>query len=189
MYLPKPDRCNYELSNAGLATSINEQGDCGICEESNLLKQNEEEIMNMVSWTPFREMDDIFNRYRRVARSDDIGEAGGIAQDWRPVADISETDDEYLIKAELPEVERKDVHVSVDEGRVTISGERKMDKETKDATQHRIESFYGTFSRSFTLPSDVDEEHISARSENGILKVHLPKTEMSKPKSIEISVQ
>jgi HSP20 family protein len=81
------------------------------------------------------------------------------------------------------------VHVSVDGGRVTISGERKMDKEEEDATQHRIESFYGTFSRSFALPSDVDEEKITAKSENGVLKVHLPKTKVTMPKPIEISVK
>ncbi len=145
--------------------------------------------MNIVSWTPFREMDDLFNRYRTFLTTSGDGETAGVSMDWRPVADISETEKEYLIKAELPEVDRKDVHVAVDNGRVTISGERKMDKEEEDATQHRIETFYGTFSRSFTLPTDVDEEKISARSENGILKVHLPKTELSEPKSVEISVQ
>ena len=145
--------------------------------------------MNIVSWTPFREMDDVFNRYRRLAATDADRDTVRANMDWRPVADISETDGEYLIKAELPEVERKDVHVAVENGRVTISGERKMDNEIKDATQHRIESFYGTFSRSFALPSDVDEDKISAKSENGVLKVHLPKTEVDKPKSIDISVK
>ncbi len=145
--------------------------------------------MNIVSWTPFREMDDVFNRYRRLARAGDNGDTVSANMDWRPVADISETEGEYLIKAELPEVERKDVHVSVENGRVTISGDRKMDKEFKDATQHRIESFYGTFSRSFALPTDVDESKISAKSDNGVLKVHLPKTEVDKPRSIEVSVR
>jgi HSP20 family protein len=134
-------------------------------------------------------MDDVFDRYRRfVARSSDE-ENQGVNLNWRPVADISETDGEYLIKAALPEIDRKDVHVSVDGGRVTISGERKMDKEEEDATQHRIESFYGTFSRSFALPSDVDEEKITAKSENGVLKVHLPKTKVTMPKPIEIAVK
>jgi HSP20 family protein len=145
--------------------------------------------MNIVSWSPFREVDDIFNRYRRFGSSGDDGETQGVNLNWRPVADISETDSEYLIKAELPEIDRKDVHVSVDGGRVTISGERKMDKEEEDATQHRIESFYGTFSRSFALPSDVDEEKITAKSENGVLKVHLPKTKVTMPKPIEIAVK
>ena len=144
--------------------------------------------MNIVSWSPFRDMDDVFNRYRRFLSSGGDGETRGIDLNWRPVADISETEKEYLIKAELPEVDRNDVHVSVDNGLVTISGERKMDKEEKDATQHRVESFYGTFSRSFSLPSDVDASKISAKSKNGVLKVHLPKTEIKKPKAVEILV-
>ena len=145
--------------------------------------------MNIVSWSPFREMDDIFNRYRRRISSGGNGESAELNLDWRPTADISETEAEYLIKAELPEVDRKDVHVAVDNGRITISGERKMEEEEKDATQHRIESFYGTFSRSFALPSDVDEDKISAKSKNGILKVHLPKTEVSKPKPVNVPVK
>jgi HSP20 family protein len=151
--------------------------------------QFEEKTMNIISWSPFRDMDDIFNRYRRFASTSGDGDVGKISMDWRPTADICETDTEYLIKAELPEVDCNDVHISVDSGRVTISGERKMDKEEEDAIQHRIESFYGTFSRSFELPGDVDEMKITAKSENGMLKVHLPKTEVSKPKQIEINVK
>lgn len=145
--------------------------------------------MNIVNWTPFREMDEFFNRYRSMMGTFGDEESGGMSMDWRPVADISETDKEYMIKAELPEVDRKDVHVEVDNGRVTISGERKMDKEEKDATNHRIESFYGRFSRSFALPADVDEGKISANSENGVLKVHMPKSKESKTKPKEIAIK
>lgn len=148
--------------------------------------------MNIVSWSPFREMDDFFGRYRQMANrmASDGGEAEvGTRFDWRPVADISESKKEYLIKAELPEVERKDVHVSVDGGMVTIRGERKMDKEDEDATQHRVESYYGSFSRSFALPDNVDPEKISAETKNGVLKVHLPKTKEAQPKSIEVAVK
>jgi HSP20 family protein len=157
-------------------------------ELGDLLQLNEEGIMNIVNWSPYREMDEIFNRYRRFGLSGDDRETQGTNLDWRPVADISETDSEYLIKAELPEIDRKDVRVVVENGCVTISGERKMDKEEEDATRHRVETFYGTFSRSFTLPSDVDEEKISAKSKNGMLKVHIPKTKVTRPKSIEIAV-
>ena len=158
-------------------------------EDSEKLQTDEETIMNIVSWTPFREMDDMLNRYRSSFLGSDDAVTRGISMDWRPVADISETGQEYLIKAELPEVERKDVHVSVENGRITISGERKMDKEEEDATQHRIESFYGTFSRSFALPPDVDQKNISAKSENGVLKVHLPKTKVTTPKPTEIPIK
>lgn len=155
------------------------------------LPNQEDEKMNIVSWSPLREMDDLFGRYRQlVGRMPANGDDGDMRtqMDWRPVADISESKKEYLIKAELPDVERKDVHVSVEDGSVTIRGERKMDKEEEDATQHRVESFYGSFSRSFALPKNVDAEKISAETKNGILKVHLPKTKESKPKTIEVAV-
>jgi HSP20 family protein len=109
--------------------------------------------------------------------------------DWRPIANISETDKEFVIKAELPDVDRKDVHVSVENGRVTIMGERSMDEEDSDATQHRIESLYGSFSRSFVLPDNVDAQKITAKSDKGILKVRLPKTKASEPSTLEIPVK
>jgi HSP20 family protein len=133
-------------------------------------------------------MEEIFSRYRRLIPTN--GEkTEGISVDWQPVADISETEKEYLIKAELPEVERKDVHVAIDNGRITISGERRMDKEEEDTTQLRIESFYGTFSRSFTLPDNVDESKITAESKDGILKVHLLKSKVTKSTVKEVPVQ
>jgi HSP20 family protein len=145
--------------------------------------------MNIVTWGPFREMDDIFNRYQSLLNRNNNGESSALSGDWRPAADISETDKEYLIKADLPEVDRKDVHVSVENGSVTISGERTMNNEEKDATQHRIESFYGSFSRSFALPSNVNADKITAKSENGVLKVHLPKVKETRPKPVEIDVK
>lgn len=108
---------------------------------------------------------------------------------WMPTANISETDKEYLIKAELPEVKKEDVKITLQDGVITISGERKMEKEDKEANEIRVESFYGTFSRSFTLPSNVDAKGITAESKEGVLKVHIPKTEASKPKSITIDVK
>ncbi len=144
--------------------------------------------MNIVNWSPFRDIDEMFSRYRRLMPTNG-GKTEGISVDWQPAADISETKKEYLIKAELPEVERKDVHVAIDNGRITISGERSMDKEEEDATQLRIESFYGTFARSFTLPDDVDESKITAESKDGILKVHLPKSKVTKSTAKEVPIQ
>lgn len=148
--------------------------------------------MNLVSWSPFQDMEGFFDRYSRLFRNRyplaGEFEFPDTDMSWRPVADISETKREYVIKAELPEVEKKDVHISLENGMLTISGERRMEKESEGETQHRIESFYGKFSRSFALPSDVDEKKISAESQNGVLKVHLPKTKMAKPKQIEISI-
>jgi HSP20 family protein len=109
--------------------------------------------------------------------------------DWRPSVDISETKKDYLIKAELPEVEREDVHVSVENGLLTISGERNYEKEEDTETQHRVESMYGRFSRSFTLPTDADDMNISAKSKNGILKVRIPKIKETVAEPVEIAVE
>lgn len=145
--------------------------------------------MTLVSWSPFREFDDLFNRYRSLPRRAVSSESGERElADWRPVANISETDKEYLIKAELPEVSKEDVEVSIHDGIITIKGERRMENVEDNETHHRVESFYGSFSRSFSLPADVDEAAIRAESKDGVLKVRLPKTEIEKPKSIEIKV-
>lgn len=148
--------------------------------------------MAIVSWSPLREFDDLFNRYNRlfgsVTPAGDEREGGAAAQ-WRPTANIAETDKEYLIKAELPEVEKKDVEVTVHEGVLTIRGERRYQRSHETEKQHRVESFYGNFARSFSVPSDVDIERIFAESKDGVLAVHLPKTEQVKPKAIDVKVR
>jgi len=148
--------------------------------------------MTLVSWSPFREFEDLFSRHgtfptRRLLSGNESGERE--SSTWRPVANISETEKEYLIKAELPEVPKKDVEVSVNDGVITIKGERRMETTEENETQHRIESFYGSFARSFSLPADVDETTIHAESKDGVLKVHLPKTAVETPKAIDIKVQ
>ncbi len=149
--------------------------------------------MNLVSWTPFRDMEGFIDRYNRLLGNRDLAgsDAGEFPTNlsWRPRADISESKKEYLIKAELPEVERDNIHIEVENGMLTISGERHMESDEETEKQHRIESFYGKFSRSFTLPSDVDESKISAKTNKGMLKVHLPKTKQTDTKPIEVSVE
>jgi HSP20 family protein len=145
--------------------------------------------MTLVSWSPFREFEDLFNRYNRLPRSElATAESGDAALDWRPVANISETNTEYLVKAELPEVSKDDIEVKVHEGVMTIKGERRMETKSDDEKQHRIESFYGSFARSFSLPQDVDESAISAECKDGVLTVHLPKTAVAEPQAIDIRV-
>ena len=147
--------------------------------------------MTLVSWSPFREFEDLFSRYNRLGGGRLLpgeGKQEPAVADWRPAADISETGKEYLIKAELPAVKKEDVDVSVHDGVITIKGERRIEKSDEDEKQHRVESFYGSFSRSFSLPADVDESAISAESKDGVLQVHLPKTEVKQPKPIDITV-
>jgi len=147
--------------------------------------------MTLVSWSPLREFDDLFNRYSQSLGSRQLSgaESQEGAAEWRPLANISESDSEYLIKAELPEVNKEDVEVTVNDGVITIKGERRLEKKSEDEKLHRIESFYGSFARSFSLPADIDESGIRAESKNGVLEVHLPKAEVQRPKSIEIKVK
>ena len=138
-----------------------------------------------------RELDDLFNQYSRtLGRSaTPAAEARGNGVEWRPVANISETPEAYLIKAELPEVDKKDIDVSVHEGVITIRGERRLETREDKEKHHRIESFYGSFARSFSLPADVDEARIQADAKDGVLTVRMPKTEAKKPRPIEVQVR
>jgi len=148
--------------------------------------------MALVSWNPFRELDDVFDRYNRLFSRTlpALGQSEETSTvQWRPAANISETDKEYLIKAELPEVDKKDVEVTVHDGVIRIRGERRYERKDDSEKQHRVESFYGSFARSFSLPADADESKIYAESKDGVLAVHIPKTEVRQPKAIDIQVK
>jgi len=108
--------------------------------------------------------------------------------EWTPLADITEDDMEYVIKAELPELRKEDVKVTVENGVLTISGERKFEKEEKNKKYHRVERGYGSFVRTFALPDDADANKVKAQFKQGMLEVHLPKNEKAKPKQIEVNV-
>ena len=150
--------------------------------------------MNTITrWDPFKELDDLQTRlstmFGRAPVRKDVGkeEAMTIAE-WAPLVDISEDEKEYLIKAELPEVKKEDVKVAVQDDVLTISGERTLEKEEKGKKYHRVERAYGIFSRSFTLPEDADPSKVNAEFKDGVLKVHLAKSEKAKPKSIDVKV-
>ena len=150
--------------------------------------------MTLIRWEPFRELDDVFARYSPIfgrlaaAARQGLADEGDDAPAWTPVANISETESEYLVKAELPEVAKEDVKVTIDENVITISGERRKEAEHKDEKVHRVESFYGRFSRSFRLPEDADVSAVKAESRNGVLKVRVPKLPAAKPKKVEVQV-
>lgn len=148
--------------------------------------------MSIIKWEPFGDLNDNFGRLfpsLHSLRPRWDAEAGGKAFEWAPTADISETEAEYLIRADLPAVKKEDVRITVDQGIITITGERKDKKEQKDEKFHRVESFQGSFARSFSVPENVDESQISAESKDGVLIVHLPKTRAAKPKAVEVKVQ
>ncbi len=107
---------------------------------------------------------------------------------WTPAVDIFETEHELVLKAELPDMDEKDIDVRVENNTLTLSGERKYEKEFKEENALRMERYYGTFSRTFTLPNTVKLEAIKAEYKNGVLSVRLPKREEAKPKQIKIAV-
>jgi HSP20 family protein len=148
--------------------------------------------MNLVRWTPFGDIDDVFNPLLPNAFSNwqRLALGNGKKIDWAPSADISETDKEYVIRAELPAVKKEDIHVSVDADMITIKGERKQHKEDKGEKFHRVESFFGSFERRFSLPESVNADAVHCESKDGILTVHIPKTaESPKHKAKQITVQ
>jgi len=153
-------------------------------------------LANVVRWDPFNEIDRVDRTFNRMMRRAFAGwprlsleGEGGAKLEWAPSADISETDKEYLIRAELPAVKKEDVKVTVDGGMITIEGERKQQKEEKNEKFLQVESFYGSFSRSFALPDDVNADAIRCEDKDGVLTVHMPKTETHKAKPKQITVQ
>lgn len=144
-----------------------------------------------MKWNPFRELDDmqsrLFSFFGRPLLRTSGAEAFDNA-DWAPSVDVSEDENEYLVKAELPEVKKEDVKVTVENGTLRITGERKFEKETKERKYHRIERAYGSFERYFAIPENTKAENLTAEYKDGILNVHLPKVEQPKPKSVEVKV-
>ncbi len=148
--------------------------------------------MTLVRWDPFRELEEMSDRLNRMFSCPSIGTKNGkealTVADWTPTVDISETDGEYLIKAELPEVKKEDVKVTLEDGVLTLTGERRQEKEEKNTKYHRVERSYGSFVRSFSLPELVDETNVKAEYKDGVLSLHLPKSEKAKPRAIDVKV-
>lgn len=150
--------------------------------------------MSIVRWDPFRELEDMSERLNRVfgrsalARGEAPSKDAMMVFDWAPTVDIVETPEDFQVKAELPEVKKEDVKVSVDRGVLRIEGERKQEKEEKGKKFHRVERSYGSFLRTFTLPDNVDESNVQAEFKDGVLNVRLRKTEKPKPRSIDVKV-
>ena len=146
--------------------------------------------MDIIKWHPVRGMENLFDQYAKSLSWPQLGNQEIMTTgDWTPRVDISETDKEFLIKAEIPEVNKEDVKVTVDNGVLTIRGERKQEKEEKNKKFHRIERFFGSFARSFTLPENADEEKIEALFKDGILNLQIPKLSEKKPKGIDVKIK
>ncbi len=146
----------------------------------------------LTRWDPMQDIQEFEKRLsswmRKPALSKDRDKESMRVMDWAPSVDITEDDKEYLIKADLPEIKKEDVKISVEDGVLGISGERKYEKEEEGKKYHRVERSYGSFERSFTVPADAEEEKVSAQFNDGVLMIHLPKGEMAKPKRLQIKV-
>ncbi len=141
--------------------------------------------MSLIRWDPFREFNTLPVRLGSILGKD--WELPMSTTAWNPSVDIFENDNEVIIKAELPGMNPKDMEVRLENNVLMLKGERRFEKEAKEENYHRVEREYGSFSRSFTLPSAVDPEKVMAEYKDGILKVVLPKREEIKPKPIKIA--
>jgi len=145
-------------------------------------------------WDPFREMaslrremDRLFGEYFGRVRGTE--EEGLVTGTWAPAVDIYETDDKVVLKAELPGLKKEDIDIQIRDNTLTLKGEKKFEKEVKEENYHRVERAYGSFQRSFTLPSTIKQEGIEASFKDGVLEISLPKVEEAKPKQIKIQVK
>jgi HSP20 family protein len=144
-------------------------------------------------WNPLRDIESMHDRLMRAlnlptSRVGGDGQQSLTTAEWAPSVDITEDDNEYVIKAELPEVNKEDVKITVENGVLTLKGERRFEKEEKNKKYHRIERGYGSFMRTFSMPDDADPDKVAADFKDGVLRVTLGKSEAKKPKQIEVSV-
>ncbi len=147
--------------------------------------------MNMQVWNPFQEFENLLERYNKsgarnlgTRMDNDLNFA-----DWAPSVDIEEDKDKYLIRADLPGVEKENIDVKLENGVLSIRGEKRSESETGEGTRnHRKERFYGTFARSFTLPDSVQSDAVEAHYKDGVLSLTVPKAEEAKPKAIDIKI-
>jgi HSP20 family protein len=145
--------------------------------------------MAIIRWDPFRDLTTLRERMNRLFEDAATGrgeEKDLISSSWAPAVDIYEDEHELVLTAEVPGISEKDVEVKIEDNLLTIHGERRMEKETREENYHRIERAYGSFHRSFTLPNYIDQDKIRAEHENGVLKITLPKKAELKPRKVKI---
>lgn len=152
-------------------------------------------MSTLIRWNPFREMEDLQRRMSSLWEGSPFrrnnltnGEESISVPEWAPLVDVIEDEKEYLIKVELPEVQRDDVKVTVENGTLTITGERKAEKEQRGRRFHRVERHWGRFERTFGIPDDAKSDDVKAEFKDGVLRVRLAKSEKARPKQIEVTV-
>lgn len=148
--------------------------------------------MAIVKYNPLKElrtMQEQMNRLLNLSWNHDL--SGEDMRDgiWQPAVDIYETAGEIIIKAEVPDVDQKDIEVRIEDNTLTMKGERKHEGDVRKENYHRIERYFGSFQRSFSLPATIDQERVTAVCERGILTIALPKKEDTRPKQISIQIK
>jgi HSP20 family protein len=148
--------------------------------------------MAIIRWDPFRDLVTIRDKMNRLFE-DAVTQRGEekelVASSWAPAVDIYEDESQLVLTAEIPGLSEKDVEIKIEDNVLSIQGERKLEKETREENYHRIERAYGSFYRSFTLPNYVDEDKIRAEHENGVVKITMPKKAELKPRKVKIVPQ
>lgn len=147
--------------------------------------------MALVKYNPLRElrtMQEQMNRLLNLSWNHDISGEDTRESIWQPAVDIYETEDSIVIKAEVPDVDQKDIDVRIEDNTLILKGERKHEDQVKKENYHRIERYFGSFQRSFSLPATIDQEKVVATCDKGVLNIILPKKEETKPKQINIAV-
>jgi HSP20 family protein len=145
--------------------------------------------MAIIRWDPFRDMVTLREKMNRLfedyypARTE---EKDMVSSTWAPSVDIYESENELVLTAELPGIKDDDIEIKLEDNTLTIKGERKFEKETKEENYHRIERSYGSFFRSFTLPAYIEQDKIEAENENGVLKIMLPKKMEAKSRKVKV---
>jgi HSP20 family protein len=147
----------------------------------------------LARWSPLKELEEMEKRLSTIFGRSPMGPDGEKKEaisvtEWSPLVDISEDEKEYVVKAEIPEMKKEDIKINVHDEVLTVSGERKYEKEEKGKKYHRVERAYGSFMRSFALPEHADGSKISAEYKDGMLKIHLPKSEQAKKKAVEVKI-
>ena len=144
---------------------------------------------SVIRWDPFRNVSNLQAQVNRLFESTLPGRGSDSSlTTWAPAVDIYETENELALKADLPDVNEKDIDIRIENNTLSIHGERKFEQEAKEENYLRVERSYGSFTRSFTLPSTVDTEAIKAEYKNGVLRVEMPKRAESKPKQVKVNV-
>jgi HSP20 family protein len=145
--------------------------------------------MAIIRWDPFRDMVTLREKMNRLFEDVFTGRGEDkelAASTWAPAVDIYETENELIMTAEVPGIEEKDIEIKIEDNTLSLRGERKFEKETKEENYHRIERSYGSFYRAFTLPNSIDPDRIQAEYENGVLKISMPKRQELKPRKVKI---